>query len=98
MRFARLGVNNLTPDPPVGVLGLPIAPDHSPFRGDHLGLLSELSHVFLSVPSMFFSTKNIRASAGIEPAGPKFAVPTERHLFARLLAWSGDALGGSLAA
>ena len=98
MRFARLGVNNLTPDPSVGVLGVSNAPDHSPFRGDHLDLLSELSHFFLSVPSMFLVLKNIRASAGIEPAEPKFAVPTERHLFARLLAWSGDALGGSLAA
>src|SRR5690606_41027551 len=51
-----LGVLGLSPDPSVGVLGVPNAPDHSPFRGDHLDLLSELSHFFfLSVPTMSFT-------------------------------------------
>src|SRR5690606_34604409 len=134
MRLAWLGVNDLAPYPSVGVLDVPDAPDHSPFRGDHLDLLSELSHFFLSVPTRSFtwslpcdqwsmsrpnsslapknskitsfsslsqvecSSEEHRAPAGIEPAEPRFAAPTERHLFARLLAWSGNALGGSLTA
>src|SRR5690606_24177045 len=63
-----------------------------------MSLLLNLNHFFLTVLSMSLGVKDIRASAGIEPAEPKFAVPTERHLFARLLAWPGNALGGSLAA